>query len=329
MFRALVVEKDDAGATTATVQTLAESRLPEGDVTVAVQYSTLNYKDGLCLGSGGGLVRAWPHVPGIDFAGVVEASLDARYAPGDKVVLTGWRVGEAHWGGYATKARVKADWLVPLPDAISPRMAMAVGTAGLTAMLAVMALEDHGLTPAKGEVLVTGAAGGVGSVATAILAKLGYQVVAVTGRPETESYLRGLGAARILPRAEIADVVKRPLESETWAGCIDAVGGAMLARVLGQMKYNASVAAVGLAGGASLPATVIPFLLRGVNLLGIDSVLRPYADRVRAWDRIAADLPMAKLEAMIRPAGLGDLPALGAAILKGEVQGRVVVDVNG
>jgi acrylyl-CoA reductase (NADPH) len=329
MFRALVVEKDDAGVTTARVQTLPESRLPDGDVTVAVQYSTLNYKDGLCLGSGGGLVRQWPHVPGIDFAGVVEASSDARYAPGDKVVLTGWRVGEAHWGGYATRARVRADWLVPLPPAISPRSAMAVGTAGLTAMLAVMALEDHGLRPDKGEVLVTGAAGGVGSVATAILAHLGYQVVAVTGRPETESYLRDLGAVRVMPRAEIAEVVKRPLESEMWAGCIDAVGGAMLARVLGQMKYNASVAAVGLAGGASVPASVIPFLLRGVNLLGIDSVLRPYADRVRAWDRIARDLPMDKLEAMIRPAVLDDLPALGAAILKGDVQGRVVVDVNG
>jgi acrylyl-CoA reductase (NADPH) len=328
MFRALVVERDEAGATTAAVQTLPDSRLPAGDVTVAVQYSTLNYKDGLCLGSGGGLVRQWPHVPGIDFAGVVEASTDTRYGVGDKVVLTGWRVGEAHWGGYATKARVKADWLVPLPDAISPRAAMAVGTAGLTAMLAVMALEDHGLSPDKGEVLVTGAAGGVGSVATAILAHLGYRVVAVTGRPETESYLRDLGAARILPRAEIAETVKRPLESEMWAGCIDAVGGAMLARVLGQMKYNASVAAVGLAGGASLPASVIPFLLRGVNLLGIDSVLRPYADRVRAWDRIAADLPMDKLEAMIRPATLYDLPDLGAAILRGEVQGRVVVDVN-
>ncbi len=329
MFRALVVEKDDAGATTAQVQTLPDDRLPEGDVTVAVQYSTLNYKDGLCLGSGGGLVRQWPHVPGIDFAGVVEASTDARYAKGDKVVLTGWRVGEAHWGGYATRARVKADWLVPLPETISPRAAMAVGTAGLTAMLAVMALEDHGLSPDKGEVLVTGAAGGVGSVATAILAHLGYQVAAVTGRPETEGYLRDLGAARIIPRAELAETVKRPLESETWAGCVDAVGGAMLARVLGQMKYNASVAAVGLAGGAAVPATVIPFLLRGVNLLGIDSVLRPYADRVRAWDRIAADLPMDKLEAMIQPAVLGDLPALGAAILKGEVQGRVVVDVNG
>jgi acrylyl-CoA reductase (NADPH) len=195
-------------------------------------------------------------------------------------------------------------------------------------MLAVMALEAHGLTPAKGEVLVTGAAGGVGSVAVAILAQLGYQVAAVTGRPETEAYLRGLGAARIVPREELAEVSKRPLESETWAGCIDAVGGAMLARVLGQMKYNASVAAVGLAGGSAVPATVIPFLLRGVNLLGIDSVLRPYADRVTAWDRIVRDLPLQKLRAMIRPAGLADLPALGAAILKGGVQGRVVVDVR-
>ncbi len=328
MFRALVVEKDEAGAVSAAVRTLGDDRLPDGDVTVAVEYSTLNYKDGLCLGSGGGLVRSWPHVPGIDFAGVVASSDDARYAPGDRVVLTGWRVGETYWGGYATRARVRADWLVPLPATISTRAAMAVGTAGFTAMLAVMALEDHGLRPDKGEVLVTGAAGGVGSVATAILAHLGYQVVAVTGRPETEGYLRELGASRIIPRAEIAETVKRPLESEMWAGCIDAVGGAMLARVLGQMKYNASVAAVGLAGGANLPASVIPFLLRGVNLLGIDSVLRPYADRVRAWDRIARDLPMAQLEAMIRPATLAELPALGAAILKGDVQGRIVVDVN-
>jgi acrylyl-CoA reductase (NADPH) len=241
---------------------------------------------------------------------------------------TGWRVGEAYWGGYAQKARVKADWLVPLPAAISTRTAMAVGTAGFTSMLAVMALEDHGLTPDKGEVLVTGAAGGVGSVAVAILAKLGYSVAAVTGRPETEAYLRDLGAARIILRADLAETVKRPLEAETWAGCIDAVGGAMLARVLGQMKYQASVAAVGLAGGAALPATVIPFLLRGVNLLGIDSVMRNHADRVRAWNRIATDLPLDKLEAMIRPAGLQDLPALGAAILQGQVQGRVVVDVN-
>ena len=328
MFKALVVEKDTDGVTHASVQVLAEDRLPEAEVTVAVEYSTVNYKDGLCLGAGGGLVRNWPHVPGIDFAGTVEASSDARYKPGDKVVLTGWRVGEAHWGGYAQKARVRADWLVPLPKGLTTRVAMAVGTAGFTAMLAVMALEDHGLTPAKGEVLVTGAAGGVGSVATAILAHLGYQVAAVTGRPETEGYLRELGASRIVPRAELAEVVKRPLESELWAGCVDAVGGAMLARVLGQMKYGASVAAVGLAGGAALPATVVPFLLRGVNLLGIDSVLRPYADRVRAWERIARDLPMAKLEAMVQPATLADLPALGAAILQGQVKGRVVVDVN-
>ncbi|MGB8814193.1 MAG: acryloyl-CoA reductase [Paracoccaceae bacterium] len=328
MFRALVVEKDASGATSASVQQLDEARLPAGEVTVAVEYSTVNYKDGLCLGSGGGLVRAWPHVPGIDFAGVVQASDDARYTPGDRVVLTGWRVGEAYWGGYATRARVKADWLVPLPAGLTTRAAMAVGTAGFTAMLAVMALEDHGLAPDKGEVLVTGAAGGVGSVATAILAHLGYQVAAVTGRPETESYLRGLGAARIIPRSELAETVKRPLEAEVWAGCVDAVGGAMLARVLGQMKYGASVAAVGLAGGSGLPATVIPFLLRGVNLLGIDSVMRPYGDRVRAWARIARDLPMEKLEAMVHPAGLADLPGLGEAILKGDVQGRVVVDVN-
>ncbi|MBC7158294.1 MAG: acryloyl-CoA reductase, partial [Rhodobacteraceae bacterium] len=257
MFRALVVDKDDSGATHAAVQELPDERLPEGEVTVDVAYSTLNYKDGLCLGSGGGLVRKWPHVPGIDFSGVVAASDDPRYAPGDKVVLTGWRVGEAHWGGHATRARVRADWLVPLPEGLGLRQAMAVGTAGFTAMLAVMALEDHGLATGQGEVLVTGAAGGVGSVAVAILAHLGHAVAAVTGRPETEGYLRELGASRIVPRAELAETVKRPLESETWAGCVDAVGGAMLARVLGQMKYGASVAAVGLAGGTALPATVI------------------------------------------------------------------------
>ncbi len=328
-FRALVLEKDGDGPATAAVQTLEDDRLPAGDVTVAVEYSTLNYKDGLCLGpKGGGLVKAWPHIAGIDFAGTVEASDDPRYAPGDKVVLTGWRVGERHWGGYAEKARVKADWLVPLPEGLTTRQAMAVGTAGFTAMLAVMALEDHGLSPDKGEVLVTGAAGGVGSVATAILAKLGYDVVAVTGRPAEEGYLRDLGAARILPRAEIAETVNRPLESEIWAGCIDAVGGSMLARVLGQLKYQASVAAVGNAGGIQVPATVIPFLLRGVNLLGIDSVMRGFDDRQRAWGRIASDLPMEKLEAMIRPAQLEEVPQLGADILKGAVRGRVVVDVN-
>jgi len=328
-FRALLVAKAEDGATQATVQTLEDADLPAGDVTVAVEYSTLNYKDGLCLGPGGGLVRQYPHIPGIDFAGRVAQSDDPRYTPGDKVVLTGWRVGEAHWGGYATRARVKADWLVPLPTGLTTRQAMAVGTAGLTAMLAVMALEDHGLKPGNGPVLVTGAAGGVGSVATALLARLGYEVAAVTGRPETAEYLTSLGAARIVPRADLAETVKRPLESEIWAGCVDAVGGAMLARVLGQMRYGASVAAVGLAGGAALPATVVPFLLRGVNLLGIDSVMCPTARRLQAWQRISRDLPLDLLESMVQPATLADLPALGAAILNGGVQGRVVVDVNG
>lgn len=329
MFKALVVNKDDdSGKTSAAVQDLSLSDLPDGEVTVAVEYSTVNYKDGLCIGPGGGLVRKYPHVPGIDFAGTVEASSDDRYKPGDRVVLTGWRVGEAHWGGYSQKANVKADWLVPLPDGLDTRAAMAVGTAGFTAMLSVMALEDHGLSKDHGPVLVTGAAGGVGSVATAILANLGYEVAAVTGRPETAEYLTSLGATQIVAREELNETVKRPLESENWAGCVDAVGGAMLARVLGQMKYGASVAAVGLAGGAALPATVIPFLLRSVNLLGIDSVMQPYDNRVRAWGRIATDLPMDKLEAMIHPATLNDLPQLGSDILKGQVKGRVVVDVN-
>ena len=329
MFNALVVNKDEeSGKTSAAVEQISTDQLPEGNVAVNVEYSTVNYKDGLCIGPGGGLVREYPHVPGIDFAGTVESSDDPRYSAGDSVVLTGWRVGEVNWGGYAQKARVNADWLVPLPSGLSSRQAMAVGTAGFTSMLAVMALEDHGLKAGQGPVLVTGAAGGVGSVATAILANLGYEVAAVTGRPETEEYLRGLGATQIVPREEINETVKRPLERETWAGCVDAVGGDMLARVLGQMKYGGSVSAVGLAGGAGLPATVIPFLLRGVNLLGIDSVMQPYDNRLRAWERIAKDLPMDKLEAMIHPATLGDLPALGKDILKGQVKGRVVVDVN-
>ncbi|NNU80045.1 oxidoreductase [Halovulum dunhuangense] len=327
-FNALVVTRDEEGRTAATVSHITEDDLPPGDVLVAVEYSTVNYKDGLCIGSGGGLVKTWPHVPGIDFAGTVERSDHPDYRPGDKVVLTGWRVGEIHWGGHAQKARVRGDWLVPLPEGLTTRQAMAVGTAGLTAMLAIDALEAHGLAPGNGPVLVTGAAGGVGSVAVALLAAMGHEVAAVTGRPETEAYLRELGATTIVPRADIAETVKRPLESETWAGCVDAVGGAMLARVLGQMKYGASVAAVGLAGGAGLPATVIPFILRGVNLLGIDSVMQPRPNRIRAWNRIAELLPLDRLDAMIHPATLADLPELGAAILKGEVRGRVVVDVN-
>ena len=328
-FKALVVAKDAEGKTSAAVQSIDETALPAGNVTVAVEYSTVNYKDGLCLGSGGGLVRAWPHVPGIDFAGTVEASDDPRYAPGDQVILTGWRVGEVRWGGYAQKARVDADWLVPLPDELTTRTAMAIGTAGLTSMLAILALEAHGLAPGQGPVLVTGAAGGVGSVAVALLAAKGYEVAAVTGRPEAEGYLRGLGASRIVPRDEINETVKRPLETETWSGCVDAVGGAMLARVLGQLKYGASAAAVGLAGGVELPASVVPFLLRGVNLLGIDSVVQPFARRQQAWARIASDMPLDKLEAMITMGKLDDLPHLGREVLAGQIKGRAVIDLNG
>jgi acrylyl-CoA reductase (NADPH) len=328
-FRALLVEQNDDGRANASVQELDDGRLPaDGNVTVAVEYSTLNYKDGLCVNGLGGLVRNFPHVPGIDFAGTVEASNDARYKPGDKVVLTGWRVGEAWWGGYAEKARVKADWLVPLPAGLTTRQAMAVGTAGFTSMISVMALEQHGLKPGQGEVLVTGAAGGVGSVATAILGKLGYEIAAVTGRPEQSDYLKSLGATRIVARDEVSTPSGKPLEREMWAGCIDAVGGAMLATILPQMKYGASVAAVGLAGGNKLDTTVIPFLLRAVNLLGIDSVMQPYDNRLKAWQRIASDLPMDKLDAMIETAKLDELPKLGRDILKGQIKGRVVVDVR-
>ena len=327
MFNALVVEKTESG-THAAVREISYEDLPAGDVTVAVEYSTVNYKDGLCIGPGGGLVRNYPHVPGIDLAGIVENSDDPRYKEGDAVVLTGWRVGEKYWGGYSQKARVKADYLVPLPKGLSTRQAMAIGTAGFTAMLAVIALEDHGLRPGQAPVLVTGAAGGVGSVATAILANLGHEVAAVTGRPEAADYLKELGATEIVARSDINETTKRPLEAEIWSGCVDAVGGDMLARVLGQMSYGASVAAVGLAGGAGLPTTVIPFLLRGVNLLGIDSVMQPFENRERAWARIANDLPMDKLEGMITSATLADLPGLGKDILKGQVRGRVIIDVN-
>ncbi len=327
-FNALVVDRDAEGRTEAAVRTLELGDLPDGEVTVDVAYSTLNYKDGLCIGPGAGLVRKYPHVPGVDFAGTVAVSSDPRYRPGDPVVLTGWRVGEAHWGGYAQKARVKADWLVPLPEGLTLRQAMAIGTAGFTAMLAVMALEDHGLAPGHGPVLVTGAAGGVGSVAVAVLARLGHEVAAVTGRPETGDYLRRLGAARVVPRADLGDAIARPMESETWSACVDAVGGPMLSRVTKQLKYRGAVAAVGNAGGLEVPLNIIPFLLRGVALLGIDSVLQPYDRRVAAWDRLVRDLDLDLLETMVRPATLADLPALGRSILKGGVQGRVVVDVN-
>jgi len=327
-FKALVVEQTDNSELSAEIQTLTEDRLPDGNVTVAIEYSTVNYKDGLCMTPKGGLVCKFPHVPGIDFAGTVESSTDDRYQSGDKVVLTGWRVGEVHWGGFSQKARVNADWLVPLPQELTTQQAMAIGTAGFAAILAVLALEEHGLKRDDGVVLVTGAAGGVGSIATAVLANAGYEVAAVTGRPEAADYLKSLGATRIVARNEIDTVSKKPLESETWAGCVDAVGGEMLARVIGQLKYGASVAAVGLAGGAAVPMSVLPFLLRGVNLLGIDSVMQPYESRLKAWQRLAKDLPLEKLDALIQPAQLSDVPDLGKKILKGKIKGRIVVDVN-
>ena len=326
-FRALVLEESE-GKVSPFIRELADEQLPSGDVTVAVEFTTVNYKDGLVVTGGGGLVKRYPHVPGIDFAGTVLESRHSGYRPGDKVVLTGWRVGEVQWGGYAQKAVVNGNWLVRLPAGLSTQRAMAIGTAGFTAMLAVMALESRGLTAAAGEVLVTGAAGGVGSVATAILANRGYRVAASTGRPEMGDYLTSLGAALILDREPFAEPAKRPLEAERWAACIDSVGGNTLARVLAQLKYSGSVAAVGLAGGTKLEHTVIPFLLRGVSLLGIDSVMCPVPTRLDAWTRLLADLPLDRLDAITTSARLADVPRLAAEILKGQVRGRVVIDVN-
>jgi acrylyl-CoA reductase (NADPH) len=327
-FKVILLE-ERGGKVSGAVTSIEDAALPAGDVTVGIHYSTLNYKDGMILGGVGRLVRQYPHVPGIDFAGTVEASASPKFKPGDKVILTGWRVGEAHWGGYAQKARVKADWLVPLPKGLTTLQAMGIGTAGFTSMLAVMALEEHGVAPASGEVLVTGAAGGVGSIAVALLAKLGYTVAASTGRAELEGYLKDLGAATIVPRAELAGQPEKPLLAERWAGAVDAVGGTTLANLLAQLKYHGSVAACGLAGGADVPTNVIPFLLRGINLLGIDSVMCAYERRVAAWQRLARDLPLEKLNAAIHKIGLGEVLALGPQILKGKVRGRVVVDVNG
>jgi len=326
-FRALVLH-EESGKVAPRIEAVDEARLPPGEVAVAVEYSTLNYKDGMILQGIGRLVRNYPHIPGIDFAGTVERSAAPEFKPGDKVILTGWRVGEAHWGGYAEKARVKADWLVRRPDGLSASQAMAVGTAGFTAMLAVTALERHGLRPGAGEVLVTGAAGGVGSVATALLAQLGHRVAAATGRPELRDYLTSLGAADLIERDALAAKPSRPLDSERWAGAIDAVGGAALATILTQLKYRASVAACGLAGGSDLPTTVIPFLLRGVNLLGIDSVMCPRDERDEAWRRLAIDLPLDRLDQMTQIVPLAALPQLAPKILKGEVRGRIVVDVK-
>lgn len=327
-FRALVLSQGADRKVSGAIETLSEDRLPAGDVTVAVDHSTLNYKDGLVLTSGGGLVKTWPHVGGIDFAGTVEASDNPGFKAGDKVVLNGWRVGEIHWGGYATKARVKGDWLVKLPAAISTKRAMAIGTAGYTSMLCVMALEKHGLKPASGEVLVTGAAGGVGSVAVAILAKLGYNVVAATGRSQEGDYLKALGATTILDRKELTEAPDRPLLSERYAGVVDTVSGVMFARALAQVKYGGAAAVCGLAAGPAFPGSILPFILRGISVYGIDSVMLPKGPREEAWKRLGTDLPLDKLDSTVSEAGLADLLALGPKILKGEVRGRVVVDVN-
>jgi acrylyl-CoA reductase (NADPH) len=327
-FRALVLNQGADRKVSGGVETLDDGKLPAGDVTVAVEYSTLNYKDGLVLTSGGGLVKTWPHVGGIDFAGTVEASDNASFKPGDKVVLNGWRVGELHWGGYATKARVKGDWLVKLPAAISTKRAMAIGTAGYTSMLCVMALQRHGIKPEAGEVLVTGAAGGVGSVAVAILAKLGFKVVAATGRASEADYLRSLGATTVMERKELTEAADRPLLGERFAGVVDTVSGVMFARALAQVKYGGAAAACGLAGGPAFPGSILPFILRGVTLYGIDSVMLPKGPREEAWKRLGTDLPLDKLDSTVSEAGLGDLLGLAPKILKGEIRGRVVVDVN-
>jgi acrylyl-CoA reductase (NADPH) len=326
-FPALVLEEKD-GKVTASVRTLAPGDLPEGDVLVRVTHSTLNYKDGLILAGLGRLVRTYPHVPGIDFAGAVEDSSSPHWRQGDEVVLTGWRVGEQRFGGYAGMARVKGEWLVRPPKGFGARQAMAVGTAGFTAMLAITRLEANGLAPENGEVLVTGASGGLGSIAVTLLARLGYRVVASTGRAETHEYLTGLGAATVLDRAALTVPDGKPLQSERWAGAIDSVGGVTLANVLAQTRYGCAVAACGNAGGNALPATVLPFLLRGVSLLGIDSAMRPISERKDAWGRIGALLPRDVLDGMTTDIALGDLPAWGEKILKGAVRGRVVVDLT-
>ena len=326
-FRALVLSQAADRKVTGTVETLPVEKLPAGDVTVAVDYSTLNYKDGLVLTTGGGLVKTWPHVGGIDFAGTVESSESAAFKAGDRVVLNGYRVGELHWGGYATKARVKGDWLVKLPATISAKRAMAIGTAGYTAMLCVMALEKHGLTPAAGEILVTGAAGGVGSVAVAILAKLGFNVVAATGRPQEADYLKALGAATIMDRKELTEAADRPLLSERFAGLVDTVSGVMFARALAQVKYGGAAAVCGLAAGPAFPGSILPFILRAITVYGIDSVMLPKAPREEAWRRLGTDLPLDKLDSTVSDVGLSDLMLLAPRILKGEVRGRVVVNV--
>jgi acrylyl-CoA reductase (NADPH) len=327
MFKGILISRTDAEPYRAQLQDIEENALPDGDVTVRVLYSTLNYKDALAITGKGPVVRHFPMVPGIDFVGIVEQSADARYRIGDLAVLNGWGVGETRWGGLAQKARVKGDWLIPLPSPISPRQAMAIGTAGYTAMLCIMALQDHGVTPGKGSIVVTGAAGGVGSIAIALLARLGYTVEAVTGRPEESDFLRSLGAAEILPRSDFTTPGK-PLAKERWAGAIDVVGSQVLANVCAGMRYGGVVAACGLAGGMDFPATVAPFILRGVTLAGIDSVMCPYERRLTAWRLLAQHLDMTKLDQLTEEAALTDALHLAPSLLQGKIRGRVVVDVN-
>lgn len=326
MFKGIVINKDDAGYR-AELQQIDAAHLPEGDVTVKVDWSTLNYKDGLAITGKSPVVRRFPMVPGIDFAGTVTASSHPDWQVGDRVVLNGWGVGETHWGGLAQVARVRGDWLVPLPKAFTARQAMAIGTAGYTAMLCVLALEKHGIKPADGEILVTGANGGVGSVAIALLAKLGYTVVASTGRPAEAEHLKSLGAAAIIDRAELAAPGK-PIGKERWAGVVDAVGSHTLANACATTKYRGAVAACGLAQGMDFPATVAPFILRGVTLYGIDSVMAPKAVRLEAWERLGRDLEISRLDEITREITLAEAITTGAELLEGKVRGRVVVDVN-
>lgn len=326
MFKGIFITKDDAGYR-ASLKDLDEGQLPEGDVTVRVSHSTLNYKDALAITGRGPVVRKFPMVPGIDLAGTVEHSTHSGYKTGDVVILNGWGVGETHWGGLAQKARLNGDWLVPLPKQFTPQQAMSIGTAGYTAMLCVLALERHGLKPADGEILVTGAAGGVGSVATAILSRLGFTVVAVSGRPQEAEYLKSLGAAEILDRAMFAKPGK-PLAKERWAGAVDVVGSHTLANVCAATKYGGIVTACGLAGGMDFPATVAPFILRGISLAGIDSVMCPRPRRLEAWRRLGEDLDVSKLDTISGEVGLTEVMPLSSKLLEGQIRGRVVVDVD-
>ena len=326
-FKALMLKQDDAGKTIAEVCQLTNDDLPQGDVLVKVDYSSLNYKDGLAITGKGKIVRTWPMVPGIDLVGSVLASDSPDYAAGDQVVLTGWSVGEKYWGGYSQRQRLQSKWLVPLPEGLDSQQAMAIGTAGFTAMLCVMTLEEAGITPDRGTVLVTGASGGVGSVAIAILSKLGYTVAAVSGRSESEDYLRQLGAAEFVSRDEM-NQAPHPLEGQRWAGAVDTVGSTLLARVLAEMHYGGCVAACGLAGGFDLPTTVMPFILRNVSLRGVDSVMCPVDRRKEAWNRLVRDLPPQALGEIGHTASLEELPELAQKIVAGQVRGRVIVDVN-